>query len=47
MIAQSPTKVHAVNGAFEKENGDVEMTDVKNGDVKKDSNLSKYTGALQ
>lgn len=45
MITQSPTKVH-VNGAFEKENGDVEMTDVKNGDVKKDSNLSKYTGAL-
>lgn len=43
LIAQSPTKVHAVNGAFEKENGDVEMTDVKNGDVKKDSNLSKYT----
>lgn len=46
MIVQSPTQVHVVNGASENENGDVEMTDVKNGDVKKDSNLSKFTGAL-
>lgn len=39
-------KVYVVNGVFEKENGDVEMIDVKNGDVKKDLNLFKYIGVF-